>query len=131
VMDRLLLLSAATITAVPTFLQEAAITALQTDPTPMREIYAKRRDYVCRRLREMGLDFPEPEGAFYVFPDISRFGMGSEEFCTRMIKEGRVAAVPGTCFGSEGHIRISYCYSDGELKKGLDRMEQFIRALEK
>ena len=129
VMDRLLLLSAAEITAVPTFLQDAAVTALQTDAAPMREIYAARREYVCRRLRDMGLSFPEPEGAFYVFPDISRFGIGSEEFCIRMIKEGKVAAVPGSCFGAEGYIRLSYCYSDAELKKGLDRMEAFIKTL--
>ena len=129
VMDRLLLLSAAEITAVPTFLQDAAVTALQTDAAPMREIYAARREYVCRRLRDMGLFFPEPEGAFYVFPDISRFGIGSEEFCIRMIKEGKVAAVPGSCFGAEGYIRLSYCYSDAELKKGLDRMEAFIKTL--
>jgi len=129
VMDRLLLLSAGTITAVPTFVQEAAVTALQTDPTPMRDIYAKRREFVCRRLREMGLSFPEPEGAFYVFVDIKRFGMDSAEFCTRMIREGKVAAVPGSCFGAEGYIRLSYCYSDEELKKGLDRMEAFIQTL--
>ena len=129
VMDRLLLLSAAEITAVPTFLQEAAVTALATDPAPMRAIYAKRREYVCRRLREMGLSFPEPEGAFYVFPDVSRFRLTSEEFCTRMIREGKVAAVPGSCFGAEGHIRLSYCYADSELKKGLDRMEAFLKTL--
>ena len=129
VMDRLLLLSAAEITAVPTFLQEAAVTALQTDPSPMREIYRKRREYVCTRLREMGLSFPEPEGAFYVFVDISKFGMDSGTFCTRMIKEGKVAAVPGACFGAEGYIRLSYCYSDEELKKGLDRMEAFLKML--
>ena len=129
VMDRLLLLSAAEITAVPTFLQEAAVTALQTDPRPMREVYRKRRDYVCTRLREMGLTFPDPEGAFYVFVDIRKFGMDSATFCTRMIREGRVAAVPGFCFGAEGYIRLSYCYSDDELKKGLDRMETFIGTL--
>ena len=129
VMDRLLLLSAAEITAVPTFLQEAAITALRTDPSPMREIYRQRRDFVCTRLREMGLTFPEPEGAFYVFVDISSFGIPSGEFCTRMIKEAKVAAVPGACFGAEGYIRLSYCTGDAELKKGMDRMEQFIREL--
>ena len=129
VMDRLLLLSAAMITAVPTFVQEAAIAALEEDTSPMTAIYRRRRDYVCRRLTEMGLTYPEPEGAFYVFPDISRFGLDSAEFCTRMIREGRVAAVPGSCFGTEGHIRLSYCYSDTELKKGLDRMEAFIRSL--
>ena len=130
VMDRLLLLSAAEIAAVPTFLQEAAVTALQTDPTPMRETYRKRRDYVCARLQSMGLSFPEPEGAFYVFVNIEKYGMDSATFCTRMIKEGKVAAVPGSCFGAEGYLRLSYCYSDDELKKGLDRMEQFIRSLE-
>ncbi|MEF2836552.1 MAG: aminotransferase class I/II-fold pyridoxal phosphate-dependent enzyme [Oscillospiraceae bacterium] len=129
VMDRLLLLSAAEITAVPTFLQEAAVTALQTDPAPMKEVYRRRRDYVCRRLREMGLNFPEPEGAFYVFVDIRKFGLDSGTFCTRMIKEGKVAAVPGACFGAEGYIRLSYCYSDEELKKGLDRMESFLQTL--
>ena len=129
VMDRLLLLSAAEITAVPTFLQEAAVTALQTDPTPMRETYRRRRDYVCSRLREMGLSFPDPEGAFYVFVDISKYGLDSGTFCTRMIKEGKVAAVPGACFGAEGYIRLSYCYSDEELQKGLDRMEAFLQTL--
>lgn len=129
VMDRLLLLSAAEITAVPTFLQEAAVTALATDPAPMVETYAKRREYVCGRLEAMGLSFPKPEGAFYVFVDISRFGLDSATFCTRMIQEGKVAAVPGSCFGAEGYIRLSYCYSDEELKKGLDRLESFIRSL--
>ena len=129
VMDRLLLLSAAEITAVPTFLQAAAEEALKTDPGPMKEEYARRRAYVCRRLDEMGLDYPAPEGAFYVFPNVAKFGMGSEEFCTRMIREGKVAAVPGGCFGSDEHIRLSYCYSMEELEKGLDRMAAFIKTL--
>ena len=130
VMDRLLLLSASEITAVPTFIQDAAVEALKTDPAPMREIYRKRRDCVCRRLDEMGLTYPKPDGAFYVFVDISRFGLNSEEFCTRMIREGKLAVVPGSCFGAEGYIRLSYCYSDGELQRGLDRLEAFISTLE-
>ena len=129
VMDRLLLLSAAEITAVPTFVQEAAVKALETDPASMREVYRKRRDYVCGRLRAMDLSFPEPEGAFYVFVDIRKFGLDSATFCTRMIKEAGVAAVPGSCFGSEGYIRLSYCCADGELEKGLDRLEAFIKKL--
>ena len=129
VMDRLLLLSAATITAVPTFLQEAAITALNTPVDPMLEIYRKRRDYVTGRLRAMNLSFPEPEGAFYVFVDISKFGMDSGTFCTRMIREGLLAAVPGACFGADNYIRLSYCYSDEQLKTGLDRLEAFIATL--
>ena len=130
VMDRLLLLSAAEITAVPTFLQDAAVTALATDPAPMVEVYRRRREYVCSRLDEMGLRYPVPEGAFYVFPNISKFGLTSEEFCIRMIKEGGVAAVPGSCFGAEGYIRLSYCYSDEQLKNGLDRMAAFIQRLQ-
>ena len=129
VMDRLLLLSAGTIAAVPTFLQEAGVAALKEDTTPMREIYRRRRDYVTQRLRQMNLDFPEPEGAFYVFVDIRKFGMSSDEFCTRLIREGKLAAVPGSCFGVEGYLRLSYCYSDEELKKGLDRLEAFIEKL--
>lgn len=129
VMDRLLLLSAGEIAAVPTFLQDAAVEALKTDPGPMRDTYAKRRAYITARLRDMGLSFPEPEGAFYVFVDIRQFGMDSAEFCTRMIKEAAVAAVPGSCFGSEGYIRLSYCCSDSDLEIGMDRMEAFIQAL--
>ena len=129
VMDRLLLLSAATITAVPTFLQAAAVTALETDPGPMVEIYRKRRAYVCRRLKGMGLAFPEPEGAFYVFPKIAQYGLDSDTFCTRMIREGKVAAVPGSCFGTEGYLRISYCCNDEVLEIGMDRMEGFLKTL--
>lgn len=129
VMERLLLLSAATVTAVPTFLQSAAAAALETDPEPMRQIYRQRRDYVCRRLEDMGLSFPVPQGAFYVFPSIAQFGMDSGTFCTRMIREAGVAAVPGSCFGGEGHIRLSYCCGDAELKTGLDRMEKFLNII--
>ena len=129
VMDRLLLLSAGEIAAVPTFLQDAAVEALKTDPGPMRDTYAKRRAYITARLRDMGLSFPEPEGAFYVFVDIRQFGMDSAQFCTRMIREAAVAAVPGSCFGSEGYIRLSYCCSDSDLELGMDRMEAFIQAL--
>ena len=129
VMDRLLLLSAGEIAAVPTFVQEAAVEALKTDPSPMRNTYAKRRAYITARLRGMGLTFPEPEGAFYVFVDIRKFGMDSAEFCTQMIREAAVAAVPGSCFGSEGYIRLSYCCSDEDLQKGMDRMERFIQTL--
>ena len=129
VMERLLLLSAAEIAAVPTFLQEAAVTALSTDVSPMRELYRKRRDYVTGRLRRMGLEFPEPQGAFYVFVNIGKYGMRSDEFCMRLIREGKLAAVPGSCFGVEGYIRLSYCYGDEELRTGLDKLEAFIRML--
>lgn len=125
-LSRLLLLSAAEIAAVPTFIQAAAETALTVDTEPMRRIYEKRRNYVCRRLDAMGLTYPMPEGAFYVFADISRFGIPSWTFCERMIREAGLAAVPGTCFGTEGYIRLSYCYSDRELEESLDRLEGFL-----
>lgn len=128
-MERLLLLSAANIASVPTFIQEAAVEALRTDPAPLAEIFRRRRSFVCSRLREMGLSFPEPHGAFYVFPDIRPYGLSGDEFCTRMIREAGVAAVPGSCFGVEGFIRLSCCCSDEDLKEGLDRMEHFIRNL--
>ena len=129
VMARLLLLHAAEVAAIPTFLQDACIAALSVSPKEMADTYARRREYVCRRLTEMGLDYPQAEGAFYVFPDISKFGLSSEEFCTRMILETQVAAVPGSCFGCEGYIRISYCCSDADLEKGLDRLESFMKTL--
>lgn len=127
--EKFVLLQAAQIAAVPTFVQDAAVTALQTDITNYQEIFRKRRAYVSRRLRDMGLSFPEPKGAFYLFPSIEKFGLGSEDFCTRMITEGGAAAVPGVYFGCDGRIRVSCCYSDEELQTGLDRMERFLNTL--
>ncbi len=128
-LERLLLLSAAEIAAVPTFLQAAAQTALQQDVAPTRALYRRRRDYVCACLTQMGLPYPEPQGAFYVFSSIQKYGIPSWDFCLRMIKEAGLAAVPGTCFGCEGYIRLSYCYSDQDLTESLDRLERFIGSL--
>ena len=127
--DKFVLLQAAQIAAVPTFIQDAAIAALQTDISAEQAVFRKRRAYVSRRLNAMGLSFPEPAGAFYLFPEIRPFGLSSEEFCTRMIRQAGVAAVPGTAFGCEGRIRISCCYSDRELEEGLNRLERFISTL--
>ena len=110
--------------------QRAAIEALRWDPAPMRETYRARRDYALSRLAAMGLETPHPGGAFYLFPSIARFGMSSEAFCTRMIREAGLAATPGSCFGGEGHIRLTYCYADPQLKEGLDRLERFLHELE-
>ena len=129
VMDRLLLLHAAQVAAVPTFVQAACVTALQTDVTPMRQEYQARRQLCMARLREMGLRFPEPEGAFYIFVDIRPYGMDSETFCTRLIREAGVAMVPGVCFGAEGFVRLSYCCSRERLELGLDRLEHFLNQL--
>ena len=126
VMERLLLLHAAEVAAVPTFLQDACVAALATSTKAMAQVYERRRAYVCDRLQKMGLSFPEPKGAFYVFVDISQLGMSDEEFCTRLIKEAAVATVPGSCFDCPGYLRISYCCSDADLQKGMDRLEGFL-----
>ena len=85
------------------------------------------------RLREMGMECFEPYGAFYVFPSIKRFGMSSDEFATRLLREEKVAIVPGTAFGAcgEGYMRISYAYSLQDLKKALERMERFVNSIKK
>jgi len=129
VMQRLLLLNAAEVASIPTFLQDACVTALSESTAEMAEVYRRRREIVCRRLTQMGLPFPKPEGAFYAFPDISGYGLSDEEFCTRMIQEAAVAAVPGSCFGCPGHIRISYCCADAQLEEGLNRLENFLKTL--
>lgn len=129
VMERLLLLSAGMIAAVPTFVQAAGVAALREDVAPMREVYRRRRDYVTARLDAMGLRYPQPQGAFYVFPDIRKFGLSSDAFCQRLIQQGKLAAVPGSCFGVEGFLRLSYCYREQELEKGMDRLEKFLATL--
>mgnify|MGYP004475064609 FL=1 len=129
VMERLLLLSAGMIAAVPTFVQAAGVAALREDVAPMREVYRRRRDYVTARLDAMGLRYPQPQGAFYVFPDIRKFGLSSDAFCQRLIQQGKLAAVPGSCFGVEGFLRLSYCYREQELEKGMDRLEDFLATL--
>ena len=129
VMERLLLLSAGMIAAVPTFVQAAGVAALREDVAPMREVYRRRRDYVTARLDAMGLSYPQPQGAFYVFPDIRKFGLRSDAFCQRLIQQGKLAAVPGSCFGVEGFLRLSYCYREQELEKGMDRLENFLATL--
>ncbi|MBQ7637061.1 MAG: aminotransferase class I/II-fold pyridoxal phosphate-dependent enzyme [Lachnospiraceae bacterium] len=120
----------------PTTSQCAAIEALKNgdeDVDRMREAYDERRRYLVARLNEMGLHTFEPEGAFYVFPCVKQFGLTSDEFATRLLKEQKVACVPGNAFGDcgEGFLRISYAYSLENLKKALDRIEIFVKGLEK
>ena len=95
----------------------------------MVETYRRRRDFALARLSEIGLPVVRPEGAFYIFPDITAFGLSSADFCRRMIQEAKVAAVPGFCFGAEGHIRLSYCCDDTVLAEGLARLGRFVDQL--
>ena len=118
----------------PTVSQYAAIEALKNgdkDVEGMREAYNQRRRFLINAFREMGIECFEPYGAFYVFPCIKEFGMTSEEFATRFLKEERVAAVPGSAFGAsgEGYLRISYAYSIENLKIAMERFKNFVEKL--
>lgn len=118
----------------PTLSQYAAIEALRNtddEVEEMRKEYDHRRRLVLRLLKEMDVPCFEPKGAFYVFPNISRFGMTSEEFCQKMLFEKHVAVVPGSAFGEsgEGFVRISYAYSQEQLKEALRLMKEFIDTL--
>ena len=107
----------------------AAAAALSVDPAPMLETYRARRARVLAALEKMGLSVVEPAGAFYVFPSIKGTGLTSEQFCTRAIEEAGVGLVPGSCFGSEGYVRLSYCVSDEDLDEGLRRLDRFVMGL--
>ena len=117
------------VVSAPAFIQPACAAALETDTAPMVELFRGRRDYVYKRLTDMGLEVQEPEGAFYMFINIEKYGMDSVTFCEKMLKEGLVGLIPGIYFGTEGYMRLSYCYSDEDLKRGLDRIEKFIGTL--
>ncbi len=119
----------------PTNSQYAAIEALKNgdrDIESMRESYNQRRRFLINAFSEMGLNCFEPFGAFYMFPSIKRFGMTSDEFANRLLREEKVAVVPGTAFGDcgEGFLRISYAYSLENLKEALGRLKRFIDRLE-
>ena len=118
--------------------QVAATEALRTgrengyeDVIKMRESYDRRRRLMVEGFRSMGLDCFEPLGAFYVFPSIKRTGLSSEEFCTKLLSDKKVACVPGTAFGAcgEGHIRCSYATGIDKLNIALDKMSEFVKGL--
>ncbi len=119
----------------PTNSQFAAVEALKNgddDVARMVESYNQRRRYLLHTFNKIGMECFEPEGAFYVFPSIKRFGMTSEEFATRLLNEQKVAVVPGTAFGDcgEGFLRVSYAYSLDNLKVALGRIEEFVKGLD-
>ena len=118
----------------PTTSQYAAVEALKNgdeDVRIMREEYNHRRRYLLNEFKRLGLPCFEPFGAFYVFPSIKKFGMSSDEFCTKLLKEEKLAVVPGTAFGDcgEGFIRISYAYSLDNLKMAMERLERFLKKI--
>ncbi len=122
------------IMCVPTTSQYAAVKAIEEcddEVKMMREKYNERRIYLMDRLRKMHIQCFEPFGAFYIFPSIKEFGISSEEFATTLLREKKVAVVPGTAFGDsgEGFLRISYAYSLENLKEAMDRIEEFVTEL--
>lgn len=134
ILEQMLKIHQFAIMCAPTTSQYAAISALRNgddDVMKMREEYNERRRYLVHRFKEMGLQCFEPFGAFYIFPSIQEFGMTSEEFANRFLREEKVAVVPGTAFGAcgEGFLRISYAYSLDNLKMALERLEHFIAHL--
>lgn len=119
------------IMSAPTTAQYAAIEALKNgddDIEYMRSQYDMRRRLTVDGFRKMGLNCFEPEGAFYVFPDISCTGLSSEEFCEKLIRSKHVAVIPGNAFGDsgEGFIRVSYSYSLKHINEALNRINSFI-----
>ncbi|MDA8228792.1 MAG: aminotransferase class I/II-fold pyridoxal phosphate-dependent enzyme [Desulfitobacterium hafniense] len=121
-----------TMLCAPITAQVAALEALRSAEGAKREMvstYDRRRRLMVHGFRKMGLSCFEPLGAFYVFPDISRTGLSSEEFAEQLLLEEKVAVVPGTAFGpsGEGHIRCSYAYSTEQIQEALDRITRFVQ----
>lgn len=115
-----------------TFAQYGAIAAL-TSPQDcieeMRQAFAKRRQVVLERISTIpGLSCPKPDGAFYVFIDITKTGLTSMEFCDALLESYQVAAIPGVAFGADDCIRLSYATDLATIEKGLERLDKFVRS---
>ena len=120
------------IMSAPTTSQYAAIEALRNcddDVADMKAEYNLRRKIMLNGFREMGLDCFEPLGAFYVFPSIQKTGLTSEEFCSKLLEEEKVAVVPGNAFGAsgEGFVRCCYAYSSEHIEEALKRIKKFVK----
>ena len=122
------------IMSAPTISQYAGLEALRNgdeDIERMKKEYDKRRKYLLKEFNRLGLPCFEPKGAFYIFPDIRKYNMSSEEFATELLNKEHVVVVPGTAFGDsgEGFVRISYAYSLEALKEAIKRIERFLKSL--
>ena len=116
----------------PIFSQYAAAEGLRSgwaEVEKMRLIYQQRRNVMYKAFIDMGLSCIEPEGAFYMFPDITSTGMTSEEFATELIEKHNVAVVPGTCFGEggEGFVRCCYATDINKIKIAMERIAQLVK----
>jgi aminotransferase len=118
----------------PSIAQHAAIEAMKNaagDINQMKSEYARRRNFIFNRFTEIGYPCHRPEGAFYVFPDISQSGMKSREFALNLLKSEKVAVVPGIVFGSSGenHIRCSFATSIENITEAMNRIENFSKKI--
>ncbi len=134
IMKQVLKIHQYAIMCAPTASQYAGICAARdgdADIEYMRDCYDQRRRLIVKGLSDIGLPCFEPEGAFYVFPNIGGYGLTSEEFCEKMLYDTHCAIVPGTAFGEsgEGFARISYAYSVDHICKALERLDQFVRKI--
>ena len=106
----------------------AALTGPQAHLPLWLAEYTRRRTYACKKLNSIpGISCVNSKGAFYLFPNISKLGLTSTEFCARLLDQQKVAAVPGIAFGADDYLRISYATSLANLEKGLDRLELFAK----
>jgi aspartate aminotransferase len=116
-----------------TFAQYGAITALessQEDVERMRLVFKERRDLMVEGIRSIpGIRCSVPQGAFYLFPNISATGLDSLTFCERLLEEEHVAIVPGIAFGADGNVRLSYATDNETIEKGIERLDRFVRSL--
>src|SRR4051812_8480960 len=108
----------------------AALTGPQDHLPKWLAEFAKRRTYAFNKLNSIpGVSCVNAKGAFYLFPNISKTGLKSSEFCAKLLEQEKVAAVPGIAFGADDYLRISYATSMANIEKGLDRIEKFVRGL--
>ena len=120
------------IMSAPTAAQYGAIEGLRKGLPHVQEMvdsYRARRNFIVSGFNQIGLQCHLPHGAFYVFPDIRKTGLSSDAFCELLLKEEKVACVPGTAFGEagEGFVRVSYAYSIDHIREALARIEHFLK----
>lgn len=133
-MDQIIKVHQYNVSCAPSISQWGAYEGLKScmkDVDYMKSKFIERRDYIYDRLKSIGFQVSLPKGAFYIFPSIKKFGMNSNDFCEKLLKEGGVAIVPGSAFGKngEGHVRISYAYSMDQLKSSLSKIEKWLNTL--
>ncbi|EGK90006.1 pyridoxal phosphate-dependent aminotransferase [Microcoleus vaginatus] len=116
-----------------TFAQYGAIAALESSQESvekMRLAFAERRQVIFELLDAIpGISCIKPDGAFYMFVNISKTGMNSLEFCDAFLEQQQVAVIPGIAFGADDHIRLSYATDLGTIKKAVERLDKFVRSI--